>query len=153
MSALQSKVMFSPGTGKLPRRPLRVFAYTLQQEVTGGRAFDVLITDDRELTRLNREFLKKPYPTDVLSFPSGETAGWLGEIAISEVRAAAQAHEHGHSKESEIRILMLHGVLHLTGLDHAVDGGKMAATERRWRKFFGLPPGLIERARIERAHA
>ncbi|HME05403.1 MAG TPA: rRNA maturation RNase YbeY [Bryobacteraceae bacterium] len=149
MSAQQSTVIFSPATGKIRRRPLREFARTLQTEITGGRAFDVLMADDAELERLNREFRKKPYPTDVLSFGSGKAEGFLGEIAISEDRAAAQAIEHGHSKDCEIRILMLHGVLHLTGLDHDSDGGgynKMARAERRWRKHFGLPAGLIERA-------
>lgn len=146
MSVKQSTVIFSPGAGKTKRPPLREFARTLQAEVAGGRSFDVLITDDAELERLNREFRKKSYPTDVLSFGSGESEGFLGEIAISEARADAQAIEQGHSRDCELRILMLHGVLHLTGLDHEKDGGKMARAERRWRKYFGLPAGLIERA-------
>ncbi len=149
MSAQQSTVIFSPATGKMGRRQLREFARALQTEVAGGRAFDVLIAGDAELERLNRQFRKKPYPTDVLSFGSGKAEGFLGEIAISEGRAAAQALEHGHSKDCEIRILMLHGVLHLTGMDHDSDAGgdnTMARAERRWRKHFGLPAGLIERA-------
>jgi probable rRNA maturation factor len=138
--------MFAPATGRLGRGALREFAGRLRAEVCGGRSFDVWVTDDAELERLNREFRKQPYPTDVLSFSSGQADGFLGEIAISEARAIAQAEEQGHSKDCELRILMLHGVLHLLGLDHDRDGGKMARAERRWRKYFGLPAGLIERA-------
>jgi len=68
-----------------------------------------------------------------------------GEIAISLDRAAAQAAEHGHSIDEEVRILMLHGALHLTGMDHETDAGEMARAETRWRKRLGLPCGLIER--------
>jgi len=71
--------------------------------------------------------------------------GSAGEIAISIDRAAAQAKEHGHSLADELRILILHGVLHLAGFDHEKDSGEMRDTETRWRKRFGLPPGLTER--------
>ena len=70
----------------------------------------------------------------------------LGEIAISVDRARAQAAQHGHSLADELRILMLHGALHLAGFDHASDSGEMARAEARWRKRFGLPDSLIERA-------
>ena len=146
MSAKKSSVFFSFDAGRLPRRQLREFARALQAEVTAGRAFDVLITGDAELQRLNRQFRAQPYPTDVLSFPSRDRTDFLGEIAISEARAAAQAEQLGHSMDCEIRILMLHGVLHLAGLDHEADNGEMARAERRWRKHFGLTAGLIERA-------
>jgi len=99
------------------------------------------------LRRLNHEFLGKDYPADVLSFPSGEPGGSLGEIAISAGRAAAQARELGHTVEREICVLMLHGVLHLTGMDHERDRGRMARAETRWRQALGLPAGLIERVR------
>jgi probable rRNA maturation factor len=105
-----------------------------------------LITRDAELQRLNVEFLSKDHPTDVLSFPSGARDGLLGEIAISADRAAVQAREHRHTITDEIRILMLHGVLHLLGMDHERDGGQMRRTETRWRKALKLPTGLIERA-------
>jgi probable rRNA maturation factor len=114
-------------------------------EVAESRAFTCLLTRDAELQRLNREFLGHDYPTDVLSFPSGEST-FLGELAISVDRAAAQAAEFGHSVEEEIGILMLHGVLHLLGMDHEKDRGKMRRTEAKWRQFLGLPVGLIERA-------
>ena len=91
--------------------------------------------------------------TDVLSFPSeiaaDKIAGGtesLGDIAISIERARAQAREWRHSTEDEIRILMLHGVLHLMGMDHETDAGRMKRAEIRWRRKLGLPVGLIERA-------
>ncbi len=130
----------------LDRKGLRAFAERLQEEVAGNLDFCCLLTDDRELRRMNREFLKKDYATDVLSFPGEDTREFLGEIAISVQRAAEQAGTFGHSTEDEIRILMLHGVLHLLGMDHETDGGKMASAERIWRKALGLPSGLIERA-------
>ena len=105
-----------------------------------------MITDDRELARLNRLFLGKDYPTDVLSFPSAGP-GPIGELAISVDRAREQAEEHGHEASDEIRILMLHGVLHLLGMDHDHDRGAMGRAEKRWRQEFGLPAGLIERTK------
>lgn len=128
------------------KRALKVFARTLCHRVGGQRAFNCLITDDLELQRLNRQFLGHDYPTDVLSFPSQEGNDTLGEIAVSVERAAAQAHEFGHDRLNEIRILMLHGVLHLTGMDHESDRGQMAQAERKWRAELGLPPTLTERA-------
>ncbi len=138
---------------EVDRRTLRRFARMLAGEVAAGRAFCCLITDDAELRRLNREFRKKDYATDVLSFPSGDCRQtcrpqpepMLGDIAISLDRAEQQARALAHSTEQELRILMLHGVLHLTGLDHENDQGEMACAERRWRQHFGLPAGLIER--------
>ena len=122
---------------------LRAFFAALVKRVAPDKEVACLITDDAELRRLNRQFRGARYATDVLSFPY--EAG--GEIAISLDRAAAQAAEHGHRIDEELRILMLHGVLHLTGLDHETDSGEMAAAEMRWRKRLGLPTGLIERAR------
>ena len=133
------------GSG-LPKRELRTFADRLCEEVGGGRPFTCMITDDRELSRLNRMFLGKDYATDVLSFPSGSRTT-LGDIAISVERARDQAAEHGHTEADEVRILMLHGVLHLIGMDHDRDRGAMARAEKRWRRMFGLPAGLIERSR------
>jgi len=122
---------------------LRRFARKLQREVARGGRFDCLVTGDAELRRLNREFRGKDYPTDVLSFPGSD--GHLGDLAISAARARAQAREFGHTTEDELRILMLHGVLHLMGMDHEADNGRMARAERRWRRELGLPNGLIER--------
>ena len=68
-------------------------------------------------------------------------------MAISLDRARAQAAEFGHEVEQELRILMVHGLLHLAGMDHHIDKGAMARAEVRWRKRLGLPAGLIERAK------
>jgi probable rRNA maturation factor len=126
------------------------FARKLQNQVAKGRAFDCLITGDAELRRLNLKFRAKDQPADVLSFPSGiglPACSSLGSLAISLQRARAQARAFGHSTEDEIRILMLHGVLHLTGLDHETDAGRMARAEKLWRARLGLPTSLIERTR------
>lgn len=131
----------------LRRRQLHSFAAALRDQVTAGRGFACRVTDDEELRRLNREFRGCDYPTDVLSFPSGLPSGPLGDIAISSGRAADQARDQGHPLEEEIRILMLHGVLHLMGMDHESDNGRMQRAERRYRRELGLGAGLIERAR------
>ena len=130
------------------REPIVQFLETLRQRVARGRGCACLVTTDAELQRLNRTFRRKDYPTDVLSFPAGDTPGpYLGDLAISWQRARAQARAFGHSVETEIQVLMLHGVLHLIGLDHETDGGRMSRAETRWRRVFGLPAGLIERVR------
>jgi probable rRNA maturation factor len=139
-------VSFRRVPAALRRTPLKEFARTLRDAVARGRAFHCLITDDRELRRLNRQFLGLDRPTDVLSFPLEDEA-LLGELAISAGRAAKQARQFGHSQLDEIRILMLHGVLHLVGMDHETDHGAMARAETRWRKKLNLPAGLIARAR------
>lgn len=118
-------------------------AERLRRELAGGRAYRCLLTDDRELRRLNRQFLGRDYPTDVLSFPADDE--FLGEIAISVDRAREQAARYGHSLEEELAILMLHGLLHLVGFDHERDRGRMRRAEARWRRLLGLPDGLIER--------
>jgi len=123
---------------------LEAFAETLKSRVAKRRDFHCLITGDAELQALNRQFRAKDYPTDVLSFPGeGE---YLGDVAISLARARAQARERGHAIEEELRILMLHGVLHLCGMDHEADNGEMARAETRWRRKLNLTHGLIERA-------
>jgi probable rRNA maturation factor len=139
-------VLFRRAPAELDRRQLERFARVLCEEVAGGAGFRCLITDDRELRRLNREFLGKDYATDVLSFPeAGRDA--LGEMAISGERAREQAARFGHAIEDEIRILMLHGLLHLMGMDHETDRGTMARAEADWRTRLALPAGLIERVR------
>lgn len=140
-----STVTFRRVPGSLRRRAIERFAQRLQTGVAKGRGFDCLITSDSDLRRLNREFRGKDVPTDVLSFPSEN--GRLGDIAIAAGRARVQAREFGHSVEQEIQILLLHGVLHLLGMDHETDGGRMARAEKRWRTALGLPDGLIERVR------
>jgi probable rRNA maturation factor len=129
----------------LARRKLREFAAAIRDQVASGSRFSCLLAGDRELRRLNREFLGWDHPTDVLAFPEPGPDGFLGELAISVDRAREQARALGHSLEDEIRILMLHGVLHLVGMDHEKDRGRMARAEKKWREHFGLPVGLIER--------
>ncbi len=138
-------LLWEARTGSLGREELRRFAMRLRREVASGRAFYCLVTGDARLRELNRRFLGKDWATDVLSFPSGHGAV-LGELAISADRAREQAREQGHGVGTEIKILMLHGVLHLLGMDHERDGGEMARAERGWREKLGLPAGLIERA-------
>jgi probable rRNA maturation factor len=147
MPADDDPLIFRRVRVRLPRVRLRAFAEQLRDEVAGGQAFCCLLADDRELRRLNRQFLGKDYPTDVLSFPEPGPDDFLGELAISVERAREQARLLGHTVEVEIRILMLHGVLHLLGMDHEEDRGRMARAETRLRKKLGLPAGLIERVR------
>jgi probable rRNA maturation factor len=128
------------------KRTLTAFARTLALRVAGGRFFTCLITGDRELHRLNRTFLAHDYPTDVLSFPTGDSSASLGEMAISIDRAEAQALAFGHPRIDEVRILMLHGLLHLAGMDHKHNSTKMIRAEQKWRAEFNLPETLIARA-------
>jgi probable rRNA maturation factor len=142
-----STVTFRRAFADLRQRALERFARKLQQDVARGRAFDCLITGDSEMRRLNRAFRGKDESTDVLSFPAASNwrASRLGDLAISAARARAQAKEFGHDAEDEVRVLMLHGVLHLMGFDHETDRGEMARAEKRWRTRLVLPDGLIER--------
>lgn len=138
-------LIFHARLGGEQRKALREFARRLAAEAAGGASFTCLFTGDRRLRALNRQFLGKDYPADVLSFPAPGPDGSMGEMAVSVARAQEQADAHGHSLLDELRILMLHGVLHLMGLDHESDRGSMRRQETRWRKRFGLPHGLIER--------
>ena len=104
----------------------------------------VALISDRRMRVLNRQFRGKDAVTDVLSFPAG-TRGFLGDIVIAAGVAKRQARAAGHRIQTEIRVLALHGLLHLLGYDHDADDGKMARAEVRLRKKAGLPTGLIER--------
>jgi probable rRNA maturation factor len=106
----------------------------------------VAIVSDRRMKALNRQFRGKDYATDVLSFPS-EERGFLGDIVIASGVAARQAREAGHSLATELKVLSLHGLLHLIGYDHESDDGRMARAEARLRKRARLPQGLIERTK------
>ncbi len=125
------------------KRGLKGFARALSEQIACERSFTCLLANDRVLHRLNRQFLGHDYATDVLSFP--DTGGSLGELAISVERAASQAAEFGHHHIDEVRVLMLHGLLHLIGMDHERDHGEMARAERKWRTVFGLPITLLAR--------
>jgi probable rRNA maturation factor len=133
------------------KRALRAFARTISSRIAGRRAFTCVISDDKELRELNRNFLGHDHATDVLSFlgeqSDEDTADHdLGEIIISIERAEVQAAEFGHNRIAEIQILMLHGLLHLTGMDHEHDRGEMAEAEDKWRSELGLPTALISRS-------
>jgi probable rRNA maturation factor len=132
---------------RVPREELRRYLGKLTQRVVRGRTIACMIADDAEIRRLNQQFRGKNHATDVLSFPAAGRNGFAGDIAISIDRARAQAAERGHSLADELRILMLHGALHLAGMDHETDSGEMARAEVRWRKRLGLHCGLIERTR------
>ena len=120
-----------------------------------GQVTVALVTDAR-IRRLNRQFRAVDAATDVLSFtadpssasPSGAVD--LGDIAIARGVAARQARAAGHALSTEVRVLALHGLLHLLGYDHETDDGEMARVEARLRRKGGLPSGLIERVRRHR---
>lgn len=107
------------------------------------------------MRRLNREFRGKHKSTDVLSFPAARNGKLAGDIAISRDIARQNAKILGHSLGEEVKILLLHGLLHLAGHDHETDDGEMAELEQRLRARLKLPRGLIERASagIHRGHA
>ena len=105
----------------------------------------VAIVSDATMRRFNRQFRRKDYATDVLSFPSIAPDD-LGEVAIASGVCRRQAREARHPESVEARILALHGLLHLMGYDHEHDTGEMRRTEERLRKRAGLPSGLIRRA-------
>lgn len=109
----------------------------------------VLVTSSRELQALNHRFRRQNKATDVLSFPAmpGLAPGFAGDVAISAEIAKQNARRLGHTAGEEIRILVLHGLLHLAGYDHEVDNGEMQREEARLRKCLGLPVGLIERSK------
>ncbi len=93
------------------------------QQVGPQAALSIVLADDERLQQLNRDYLEIDAPTDVLSFPAGETdpdsgETYLGDIIISVPRAKAQAEAGGHAIEQELELLVVHGVLHLLGHDH-----------------------------------
>lgn len=142
-------------------------ASTAPPRVTG--VVTIAVVSDARMRTLNRTFRGVDRATDVLSFPSAAdpasarrrgsasegrpgAAGpsVLGDIAIARGVAARQARDAGHTLSIEIRVLALHGLLHLLGYDHEHDAGQMARVEARLRRRGGLPGGLIERARAAR---
>jgi len=120
------------------------------QRLAGIRGeVNVLVAGNRRLRQLNRVFRGKDRPTDVLSFPrNGDQRNGHGggDIAVSADLARSNAARYRHSPSDELRILILHGMLHLAGLDHERDGGRMARLETRLRSQLRLPGSLIERA-------
>jgi probable rRNA maturation factor len=113
---------------------------------------EVLLADDSTLRSLNKSFRGKNKPTDVLSFPTPAEIGHAhaGDLAISLETAARQAAAYGHTLRDEVRILVLHGLLHLAGEDHETDDGEMATREATLRRELRLPTALIERVETPR---
>jgi probable rRNA maturation factor len=109
-------------------------------------AMTIAIVPDGRVQQLNRRYRRRDAATDVLSFPSDER-GYLGDVVIAAGVARRQARQVGHSLQHELRVLALHGLLHLLGYDHERDAGRMARVEARLRLRGGLREGLIERQR------
>jgi probable rRNA maturation factor len=109
-------------------------------------AVAVALVPDARIRQLNARYRGKNSATDVLSF-AAEEPGFLGEVVIASGVARRQARQAGHPIQVELRVLALHGLLHLLGYDHERDGGRMARVERRLRRKGGLREGLIERGR------
>lgn len=155
----------APGDQRRARRRLEVSATDERGRPLGGSlarwlsdvapvrvrgSVNVAVVPDRQVRTLNHTYRKKDYATDVLSFPADDTPGaagaYLGDIVIARGVARKQARAAGHAERTELRVLALHGLLHLLGYDHETDTGEMARLERRLRRKGGLREGLIERS-------
>ena len=132
-------------------RALELFFRRLQEHLgLGEAAITICLVSDAEIARMNETYRKKAGPTDVLSFPAvrhrkpmrllrtNPASKYLGDIAISPATARRNARKYGRTLSSELRILMLHGALHLLGYDHETDRGEMHRIERRLRRRLGL---------------
>ena len=151
---MQPTIIFKRSVDGLSERRLEEFLLTVSSAIRLKGAVNVLVTDNREIRSLNARFKGKDYATDVLSFPApGFARGFAGDIVISADVAARNAKSLGHSTADEIKVLALHGILHLAGYDHDRDRGQMAARERRLRSRLLLPGGLIERSRRSKEKA
>ena len=132
---------------KLPgvsENSLERFAVRARKAAGVAGRVQVMISTNQELRDLNRRFRRKDKPTDVLSFPA-ILDGEAGDIAISAEIASENAYLLGHSLDEELRILILHGLLHLAGHDHEKDHGEMETLESELRDRLKLPSSLIER--------
>jgi probable rRNA maturation factor len=153
-SAKTSAASAIPRTSRLPTvRTLARFLALAQAAVRLKGQVSVLLTTDPAIRRLNRQFRGKNKATDVLSFPAeaafpgmAAAAQIAGDLAISVPTALRQAKEQGHPLSTEVKVLILHGLLHLAGYDHEIDNGKMGRRELVLRARLRLPKGLIERA-------
>ena len=166
LKATSAKRAAVSGPSAIPRKFSLPAARTLTRFLAAAQAavrlkgeVSVLLTTDAAIRKLNRRFRGKNEATDVLSFPAegpfpGSSAeGIAGDLAISVPAALRQAAEQGHSLSTEIKVLILHGLLHLAGCDHEADSGQMARRERLLRAKLGLPQGLIERGEAPRPPA
>jgi probable rRNA maturation factor len=128
--------------------PLQQFADRARRELRfADDAVTVCLVSDAAIARLNRRYRGKRGPTDVLSFPSAaqipsrarrDARKYAGDIAISPSAARRNARRLDRSLPDELRVLILHGMLHLAGYDHETDRGEMDRIERRLRRRLGL---------------
>jgi probable rRNA maturation factor len=141
-----------PRANRPRRRELARFLRETIEAIGLGGEVSVLLTGDKAIRELNRQYRHEDTATDVLSFPAAAIAeGIAGDLVISLETALRQANERGHPLEMEIKVLLLHGLLHLAGYDHEADDGAMRRKEMRLRRELGLSEGLIERAHPARS--
>lgn len=144
------RVLVAPNTRRDPVAGLAGWLRRVAPQSAQG-AVGVALVSDRRVRTLNQRYRGRDYATDVLSFPSDphpqvpDPEPYLGDIVIAGGVARRQARAAGHSERTELRVLALHGLLHLLGYDHEHDEGTMARMERRLRRKGGLREGLIER--------
>jgi probable rRNA maturation factor len=125
-------------------RPLEDFFERVRRELRfASESVTVELISDAAMARLNRSFRNKRGPTDVLSFPANgarpsQEAKYVGDIAISPETARRNARRFSRTLPAEIRILILHGMIHLAGFDHENDHGEMDRLERRLRRRLGV---------------
>lgn len=134
-------VIFETAIHGISATVLQRFARKAQTLAKARGEIDILVSSNKRLQELNRRFRRKNKPTDVLSFPRTEG----GDIAISADIARKNAALYGHAIAEELKILVLHGMLHLAGHDHETDNGRMARLEVRLRAQLRLPASLIDR--------
>jgi probable rRNA maturation factor len=131
----------------ITQRGLAQFASQACSAARIRREIGVRVSSDEEIRAMNLRFRGRNKTTDVLSFPS-ELPGYAGDILISAEVAAANARRLGHTVADEIKVLLLHGLLHLAGYDHERDSGEMAELEKNLRRRLRLPTTLTERAQL-----
>jgi len=141
-------VFFQKPVGGLTKLALERFLARARRAAGLRGSVNVLVTSNAEIRSLNRRFRGKDKATDVLSFPAAPdaTKKLAGDIAISAEIASQNARSLGHDPGVEVKILTLHGILHLRGYDHERDHGQMARREQKLRRELRLPVGLIERS-------
>lgn len=146
MGSQESEVFLENRSGvRLQTAGLKSFAAEVRSALRLKGGLAVLLCTDAEIRKMNSAFRGNDYATDVLSFPS-DIRGHIGDLAISAEMASRNAARLRLSRAEELKILILHGMLHLAGYDHETDSGEMGARESALRKQFGLSESLIERA-------
>jgi probable rRNA maturation factor len=151
MIQIEPDAATSANRSAIKMRELRSFLSNAKAAVGLEGEVSVLLATDESIRVLNRDFRKKDKATDVLSFPAADAGipggpKLAGDLAVALGVASTQAEEHGHSLQIELKILLLHGLLHLAGYDHETDAGQMARKESALRRKLDLPVGLIQRS-------